>query len=305
MRSKTSAWLGFSVLGIASCIGLGRLAVAASAPLPADELQQWIAGHSVAVRTVDATDQDFSDLEPLIDAIGSARVVQLGEASHGAGSSFAAKARLVLFLHQRMGFDVLAWESGLYDVQLTQAGMRAGDAVAAAQAGILLVWSAAEEVKPLFEYAKASQSTGRPLDMAATDMMMNAADAPAHFGWICARSSAQIATRTLRSRADALAEQTIAAHQRLSARGQAMRRIELDSVRAAVSGKAPAQSAPEARAAWEKSNGTKFPGNAGADGRTRCGAGGDGGAEGPGAGARGCRAPRSRGARGARPAQRR
>jgi erythromycin esterase-like protein len=51
------------------------------------------------VRTIDAADQDFSDLEPLIDAIGSARVVQLGEPSHGAGSSFAAKVRLVMFLH--------------------------------------------------------------------------------------------------------------------------------------------------------------------------------------------------------------
>lgn len=259
MHVKTLPWLSLWVLGITSCIGLGSPALAASAP-PADELQQWIAERAVAVRTIDTADQDFSDLEPLIDAIGSARVVQLGEPSHGAGSSFAAKVRLVMFLHQRMGFDVVAWESGLYDVQLTQTGLRAGDAVAAAQAGILLVWSAAEEVKPLFEYAKASQSTHRPLDMAGFDMTMNAADAHDHFAVDLRAFVGALRDRTLRSRADALAEQAMAAHQHLFTRSEAMRRIELDSMRAAVAGKALAQSAPEARAAWEKSDAAKLPG---------------------------------------------
>jgi erythromycin esterase len=102
-------------------------------------------------------------------------VVQLGEPSHGAGGSFAAKVRLIEFLHQRMGFDVVAWESGLYDVHLTQAALRAGDdAMAAAQAEILVVWSASEEIRALFEYARASQSTARPLEMAGFDMNLNA-----------------------------------------------------------------------------------------------------------------------------------
>ena len=75
------------LLGVASGIGLASLAFAEPAPpSPADELQKWISGRAVAVRTIDAADEDFRDLEPLIDAIGSARVVQLGEPSHGAGS---------------------------------------------------------------------------------------------------------------------------------------------------------------------------------------------------------------------------
>src|SRR5687767_14724300 len=90
-------------------------------PGAGDASQTWIAGHAIAVRSIDPMDEDFSDLEPLNDAIGSARVVQLGEPSHGAGSSFAAKARLIKFLHQRLGFDLVAWESGLHDVRLAQA----------------------------------------------------------------------------------------------------------------------------------------------------------------------------------------
>ena len=100
-----------------------------------DALQAWISKSAATVRSIDAADEDFGDLEPLIDAIGSARVVQLGEPNHGAGTSFAAKVRLIKFLHRRMGFDVLVWESGFYDLELTQASMRAGeDAVAAARA---------------------------------------------------------------------------------------------------------------------------------------------------------------------------
>ena len=93
MSAKTSRW----AFGMAACLGLGSLALAASSsPQPSDELQKWIAERAVPVRSIDAADEDFRDLEPLIDAIGSARVVQLGEPTHGAGSSFAAKVRLTI-----------------------------------------------------------------------------------------------------------------------------------------------------------------------------------------------------------------
>lgn len=258
MIEKASLW----ILAMAGGIGLASFALAAPAQPPsADELQKWIAERAVVVRTIDAADEDFRDLEPLVDAIGSARVVQLGEPSHGAGGSFAAKVRLIKFLHQRMGFDVVAWESGLYDVHLTQTGMRAGDdAVAAAQAGILLVWSATEGVKPLFEYARASQSTDRPLDMAGFDMTMNAAYAGDRLAADLRSFVRALRDQTLRRRADDLAGQAIAAHQHLFARSEAARRIEADSVRAAVSGKALAQSPPEAMAAWEGSDAAKLVG---------------------------------------------
>lgn len=72
MKTKTSLW----ILGMASWIGLASFALAACPSTAlADDLQKWIAGHAVAVRTIDAADEDFRDLNPLIDAIGTARVV--------------------------------------------------------------------------------------------------------------------------------------------------------------------------------------------------------------------------------------
>jgi hypothetical protein len=46
--------------------------------VPADALQTWLAAHAVPVRSIDPLDEDFRDLEPLVAAIGTARVVQMG-----------------------------------------------------------------------------------------------------------------------------------------------------------------------------------------------------------------------------------
>jgi erythromycin esterase len=152
---------------------LGSAALAttgARASPPSDPLQDWLTTHARAIRTVDPHDDDFSDLDPIAAAIGHARVVQLGEPSHNAGTCFAAKARLIKFLHQRLKFDVVVWESGIYDVGLADAALRAGeDPSAAAQRGILRNWAASEECRPLFEYAQKSQASARPLAMAGFD----------------------------------------------------------------------------------------------------------------------------------------
>lgn len=160
---------------LAGAVAASTLSVAArSAPFqdaaPHDELQAWINKNAVGIRSVDAADEDFRDLEFLVGVVGSAQVVQLGEASHSVGNGFAAKARLVRFLHQRMGFDVLVWEEGIYNVRLIQAGLKsAEDILSVTQRGIRDGWSNSAEVMPLFEYAKASQLTIRPLEMAGYD----------------------------------------------------------------------------------------------------------------------------------------
>jgi erythromycin esterase len=53
---------------------------------------------------------DFSDLMPLKELIGDARVVGLGEATHGTHEFFTMKDRLLRFLVQEMGFNFFAIE---------------------------------------------------------------------------------------------------------------------------------------------------------------------------------------------------
>ena len=202
------------VLGGTSAV----LAGSAAAAQPRDGLQAWLESHVAPVRTIDATDEDFSDLEPLGDAIGLSRVVQLGEPSHGAGSCFAAKARIVKFLHQRHGFDVLIWESGMYDVALAQAGMRGtDDAMTAARRGVFTLWSMAAQVKPLFDYIKASQATVRPLEMAGFDMQVTADGSTERFAEDLRAFMAGVRDQTVRERATALAEKALTMRKHLFA----------------------------------------------------------------------------------------
>lgn len=82
-----------------------------------------------ALRSVSPADTTFAELEFLRSEIGGARVVFLGEPTHGEGNVLAAKARLVAFLQQRLGFTTLAMESGFFELHKAQQEMAAGKAV--------------------------------------------------------------------------------------------------------------------------------------------------------------------------------
>lgn len=91
-----------------------------AASIPTDETADqrtdpWFS-HAVVIDAIDPAHEGFADLEPLMSILADVPVVQLGEASHGDGATFLARRRLLAFLRERLGFDVLAWESGLWDV---------------------------------------------------------------------------------------------------------------------------------------------------------------------------------------------
>jgi erythromycin esterase len=244
------------VLALAVLSTVNSTGARAESCVRGDDVQRWIAETATTVRSIDAADEDFADLEPLIEAIGSARVVQLGEPSHGAGSSFAAKVRLSKFLHQRMGFDVLAWESGLYEMRLVQAGLRGSeDPVAAAQQGVFSIWSKSEEVRPLFEYAKATQGTTRPLEMTGFDMQITAANAAWRLAADLRTFVRALHVAQVRERGSRLVEQAIAAHDRINARllARSSKHAELTK-----SGNTAAEVVQEAMKAWEASEGAKL-----------------------------------------------
>jgi erythromycin esterase len=133
----------------------------------------WLSRNAVVLRSIDPTvaDDDFADLRPLMTAIGDSRIVVLGEQSHGDGATFLAKARLIKFLHQRMGFDVLAWESGLFDCYDMDSGVRdpAVPIEDAIRRGVYPIWGKSAQVRPVFEYARSVAGTRRPLEMIGFD----------------------------------------------------------------------------------------------------------------------------------------
>lgn len=146
---------------------------ARSDPEPEQTPAEWLQANAHPIRSLDAADRDFSDLQPLKAAISNARVVMLGEPTHGDGTTFLAKARVVAFLHQEMGFDVLAWESGLWDVAQVWRHVQAGEGVLpASRRGIFSIWTGSEQVLPTLDYVAGTLGTTRPLEMAGFDSQL-------------------------------------------------------------------------------------------------------------------------------------
>ena len=96
------------------------------------------------------TDTTLAELEFLRSEIGGARVVFLGEPTHGEGNVVAAKARLVAFLQQRMGFTTLAMESGFFELHKAQRSIAAGKSVVKnLQSSVFPIWMNTQEFQPV------------------------------------------------------------------------------------------------------------------------------------------------------------
>jgi erythromycin esterase len=81
-------------------------------PVP-PEIVTWLQANVVPFTTADPSTapNDHSDLEPLRDMIGDARVVALGEATHGTREFFQMKHRVLAFLVEEMDFNIFAIEA--------------------------------------------------------------------------------------------------------------------------------------------------------------------------------------------------
>ena len=157
------------------------LAAAVAGASDDDPRVAWLAEHAVPIRSLDVSDGDFSDLEPLRAKLAGVRVVMLGEATHGDGTTFLAKNRLIRFLHEEMGFDVLAFESGMYDCAKAWDLLNAGEpARQAVSRGVFGIWTRSRQVHPLIDYIGSRAKSERPLELAGTDCQLTST-APGDF----------------------------------------------------------------------------------------------------------------------------
>jgi hypothetical protein len=111
---------------------------------------------------------DFSDLQFLKPVLAAKRVVQLGESGHGVAEFNLVKVRLIKFLHQQMGYDVIAFESSLPQCYLADQAIGSAMPIEVMKRCLFPIWHS-NETLPLFDYLDASRKSGKRLTLAGFD----------------------------------------------------------------------------------------------------------------------------------------
>jgi|SRR5690554_50521 len=94
--------------------------------------------------------EDFDFLKKELEGV---QVVMLGESSHYDGNVFEMKTKIVKFLHQEMGFNTIAFESGIYDVWKAQKEIKSGmNAKEAFVNSLFSIWSKSNEFQSFIDF---------------------------------------------------------------------------------------------------------------------------------------------------------
>ena len=95
--------LGGTALAAAAAVSNVSLAISAHSDSPvSDEVTGWLRANAIPLATVEPG-SGFDDLAPLRDLIGNARIVSLGEATHGTREFFQLKHRLIEYCVANIG----------------------------------------------------------------------------------------------------------------------------------------------------------------------------------------------------------
>jgi len=125
--------------------------------------------HNIKSIELSSEPDDFAFLKKIL-LDDSVKIVMLGEQTHMDGTTFIAKSKLIKFLHEQCGFDVLAFESGFYDCSkawdLIQIDHKYASEMTSAIFGF---WTSAKEFKPLVDYLQNTLNTEHPVILSGID----------------------------------------------------------------------------------------------------------------------------------------
>jgi erythromycin esterase len=145
------------LLAVTACGGGGSPSTSTTPAPDQGAVVSWVQQRSLSFDTDDPT-ASSADLQPFKAMVGPARVVALGEGTHGTAEFFRMKHRLFEYLVERKGFTVFAFETNWPAVEIVDRYVKTGEGTAAkALEALHEVWRT-QEVRDLIEWMRAYNS---------------------------------------------------------------------------------------------------------------------------------------------------
>lgn len=138
-------------------------------------IKKYVADSSIRMKSINPNDPEEAGLEVIGQAIGDARVVMLGEQDHGDAPTFLAKSRIIRYLHEKKGFNVLAFESDFFGLNegWDRLPKYKDTIIRFLRSNIFPIWAYCDACSFLFEeYIPSSFLTATPLQVSGFDNQM-------------------------------------------------------------------------------------------------------------------------------------
>jgi erythromycin esterase len=139
-----------------------------------DEAMAFVRARMKPMTASSAAELSDLQLQAFGDAIGDARVVALAEQTHGGRQEFELKTRLLRYLHERKGFDVLLLESGVFDIALLQEAMKRGEKLdTLAPGNVFYMYAKSDAGRGLLRYLDEQQAGAKPMLISGIDSQLS------------------------------------------------------------------------------------------------------------------------------------
>jgi erythromycin esterase-like protein len=160
MRKIISIFIAFILV----CIARGQ-----------DQIKEYVSQSAISISSIEPDSTNYSDLEVIGKAIGNASIVMLGEQDHGDAPTFLAKTRLIKYLHEKKGFNVLAFESDFFGLNYgwDKINKTKGIVDTFLRYNIFPIWTYCYTCNDLFyNYIPSTYKTENPLTITGFDNQM-------------------------------------------------------------------------------------------------------------------------------------
>jgi erythromycin esterase-like protein len=123
----------------------------------------------VTICSILPQDTVFDDIDFLLPILKNKSIVLLGEAMHNDETTFAAKTRLIKFLHEKLGFSVLCFEAGQFEPEYLLSENQPIDSLFFKKT-LWNHWVNSESCRQLFSYIQELQATDNTMSVRGFDI---------------------------------------------------------------------------------------------------------------------------------------